>query len=53
VRIVNGAPEVIVSGLTLPTGMTFGPGGDLFVSNVGFGLPPTGMGQVLRFHFGN
>jgi len=52
-RIVNGAPEVIVSGLTLPTGMTFGPGGDLFVSNVGFGVPPTGMGQVLRFHLGN
>jgi len=52
-RIVNGAPEVIVSGLTLPTGMTFGPGGDLFVSNVGFGVPPTGMGQVLRFHMGN
>jgi hypothetical protein len=53
VRIVNGAHEVIVSGLTLPTGMTFGPGGDLFVSNVGFGAPPTGMGQVLRFHLGN
>jgi len=53
VRIVNGAHEVIVSGLTLPTGMTFGPGGDLFVSNVGFGAPPTGLGQVLRFHLGN
>ena len=53
VRIVNGAKEVIVSGLTLPTGMTFGPGGDLFVSNVGFGVPPTGMGQVLRFHLNN
>jgi len=53
VRIVNGAKEVIVSGLSLPTAMTFGPGGDLFVSNAGFGLPPTGMGQVLRFHLGN
>jgi len=39
---------VIASGLTLPTGMTFGPDGALYVSNVGFGAPPDGEGQILR-----
>jgi hypothetical protein len=38
----------IASGLFLPTGMTFGPDGNLYVSNVGFGPPPVGMGQVLK-----
>jgi hypothetical protein len=28
--------------------MTFGPDGKLFVSNLGFGVPPTGMGQILK-----
>jgi hypothetical protein len=28
--------------------MTFGPDGALYVSNVGFGPPPVGLGQVLR-----
>jgi hypothetical protein len=41
--------EVIADGLILPTGMTFGPDGNLYVSNVGFGpYPPMGMGQVLK-----
>jgi hypothetical protein len=54
VRIsANGAMETIVTGLSLPTAMTFGPGGDLFVSNVGFGAPPKGVGQVLRIHLGS
>ncbi|NUO72585.1 MAG: ScyD/ScyE family protein [Frateuria sp.] len=44
----SGARTAIITGLTLPTAMTFGPDGALFVSNAGFGLPP-GMGQVLRF----
>jgi hypothetical protein len=44
----SGARKAIITGLTLPTAMTFGPDGALFVSNAGFGLPP-GMGQVLRF----
>jgi hypothetical protein len=39
---------LIASGLFLPTAMTFGPDGVLYVSNVGFGLPPNGIGQVLR-----
>jgi len=48
----SGLRETIITGLTLPTGMTFGPDGALYVSNVGFGFPPTGMGQVLRFDLG-
>jgi hypothetical protein len=42
---------VVVSGLALPTAMTFGPDGALYVSNLGFGPPPSlpnGPGQVLR-----
>lgn len=48
----SGLRETIITGLTLPTGMTFGPDGALYVSNVGFGVPPTGLGQVLRFDLG-
>lgn len=44
----SGLRKTIITGLTLPTAMTFGPDGALFVSNAGFGLPP-GLGQVLRF----
>jgi hypothetical protein len=39
---------VIASGLFFPTAMTFGPDGALYVSNVGFGAPPDGEGQILR-----
>ena len=46
----SGARRTIISGLVLPTAMTFGPDHALYVSNAGFGLPP-GMGQVLRFEF--
>jgi hypothetical protein len=38
----------IATGLFLPTGMTFGPDGNLYVSNVGFGPPPVGLGQILK-----
>jgi len=38
----------IVTGLFLPTAMTFGPDANLYVSNIGFGPPPVGMGQVLK-----
>jgi hypothetical protein len=43
----HGPPETIVSGLTLPTGMTGGPDGALYVSEQGFGFP-AGEGRVLR-----
>jgi hypothetical protein len=51
VRISGGKKEVIASGLALPTAMTFGPDGALYVSNLGFGPPPSlpdGPGMVLR-----
>jgi hypothetical protein len=43
-----GARTVIASGLFLPTGMTMGPDRNLYVSNVGFGPPPVGMGQIVK-----
>jgi hypothetical protein len=49
----DGGPQdsdqtVIASGLNFPTAMTFGPDGALYVSNVGFGYPPDGEGQILQ-----
>ena len=44
----GGTRTLIASGLFLPTAMTFGPDGALYVSNVGFGPPPNGLGQVLK-----
>ena len=44
----SGALEIIASDLTLPTAMTFGPDGNLYVSNIGFGPPIIGLGQVLK-----
>jgi len=52
----SGAREVIADGsdgLSFPTGLTIGPDGDLFVSNMGFGPPPVGLGQVLRVQIKN
>jgi hypothetical protein len=47
---VNGKNDYkeIATGLSLPTAMTFGPDGNLYVSNLGFGPPPGGAGQVLK-----
>jgi hypothetical protein len=43
----SGEIEEIVTGLSVPTGMTFGPDGRLYVSNLG--AAPAGAGQILRF----
>jgi hypothetical protein len=47
-RVTDDGLEEIATGLFLPTAMTFGPDGALYVSNVGFGPPPVGMGQIVR-----
>jgi hypothetical protein len=46
----DGSLTTIASGLMLPTGMTFGPDGALYVSVFGFGAP-AGAGAVLRIAF--
>lgn len=38
---------MIYDGLTVPTAMTMGPDGALYVSDLGFGTP-AGAGRVLR-----
>jgi hypothetical protein len=47
---VNGDDTLttIASGLVFPTAMTFGPDGNLYVSNFGFGVPVPGLGQIVR-----
>jgi hypothetical protein len=45
----NGTRHVITSGLHLPTAMTFGPDGKLYISDWGIG--PPGMGQIVQVTF--
>ena len=42
----SGEIEDVVVGLVVPTGMTFGPDGALFISNLG--AAPAGAGQIIR-----
>jgi len=44
----SGVRNTIVSGLNLPTAMTFGPDDKLYISNWGFGPPAVGGGQILQ-----
>ena len=44
----SGDIEEVITGLTVPTGMTFGPDGALYISNLG--AAPPGAGQILRFN---
>jgi len=49
----DGKRKVIVKGLALPTGMTLGRDGYLYVSNLGFGPPPQAQaGQILKVCIG-
>ncbi len=48
VRVTHsGDIEDVITGLSVPTGMTFGPDGRLYISN--FGAAPAGAGQILQF----
>ncbi|MBA2250548.1 MAG: ScyD/ScyE family protein [Chitinophagaceae bacterium] len=49
----NGNKVTIATGLSLPTGMTMGPDGNLYVSNKGFGPPILGPGQILKVTLNN
>ncbi|HTF66625.1 MAG TPA: hypothetical protein VK638_28475, partial [Edaphobacter sp.] len=42
----QGEIEDVATGLSVPTGMTFGPDGRLYVSN--FGAAPPGAGQIVK-----
>jgi hypothetical protein len=42
----TGDIEDVATGLSVPTGMTFGPDGHLYVSN--WGAAPAGLGQIVR-----
>jgi hypothetical protein len=45
----SGKREVITTGLHLPTAMTFGPDGKLYISDWGIG--PPGLGQIVQISF--
>jgi glucose/arabinose dehydrogenase len=47
VRVTPSGMQTVATGLSFPTGMTLGPDGNLYVSNLGFGGPP-GAGQIVR-----
>ena len=48
----NGDQTVIATGLSFPGGMTLGPDGALYVSNLSFGAP-LGAGQIVRIELPN
>jgi sugar lactone lactonase YvrE len=53
IRILpNGQQQVLIDStsgiLVVPTGITFGPDGALYISNIGYGAPPVGAGQILK-----
>jgi len=42
----SGRAEDILTGLVVPTAMTIGPDGAIYISN--FGAAPPGLGQIIR-----
>jgi hypothetical protein len=49
----SGEIEEVITGLAVPTGMTFGPDKALYISNLGAlpaGAAPAGSGTILRFN---
>jgi hypothetical protein len=44
----SGNRRTLVTGLNLPTALEYGPDGNLYVSNWGFGPPAIGGGQILK-----
>lgn len=44
----SGTRRTLVTGLNLPTALAYGPDGNLYVSNWGFGPPALGGGEVLK-----
>ena len=49
----DGTQTEIAGGLSFPSAMTFGPDGALYVSNIGFGAPPIGLGEIWRIEVPN
>ena len=49
----DGTQTEIAGGLSFPSAMTFGPDGALYVSNIGFGAPPIGLGEIRRIEVPN
>jgi hypothetical protein len=45
----SGEVKDVVTGLTLPTAMTFGPDGKLYISD--FGAAPSGAGEIIQIPF--
>ena len=44
----DGTIEDVATGLSVPTAMTFGPDGKLYVSN--WGAAPAGNGQIVKIN---
>ncbi len=49
----SGNKTTIATGLSLPTAMTFGPDGKLYVSNWGFSPFALGGGEIIQINVGN
>ncbi|HTT69039.1 MAG TPA: ScyD/ScyE family protein [Gemmatimonadales bacterium] len=48
----GGAVDTVATGFSFPSAMTYGPDGNLYVSDFGFGTPP-GTGQIVRIRLGH